>query len=191
MEDDLAAIRQIQAGDERGLLTLMARHKEAVYRFAMRFTGNEADAAGLTEEVFFRVYDKAARFRPTAKVSSWIFAIAANACRDHYRRRRKSRLEEPLHRQDTDDGALAPEEYLAGNELPPSEQAASRERLEEIEAAIRELPDKLKFPFIFCVLEEHSYDACAEVLGTNRKTVETRIYRARQKLRSQLVGLDG
>ena len=61
----------------------------------------------------------------------------------------------------------------------------------EIEAAIHKLPHKLKFPFIYCVLEEHSYDACAEILGRTRETVETRIYRARKRLQQELAELAG
>jgi len=68
----------------------------------------------------------------------------------------------------------------------PEETTRSNESLKAIEAAIQTLPHKLRFPFIFCILEGNSYDACAEVLKTNRKTVETRIYRARKQLREAL-----
>jgi RNA polymerase sigma-70 factor (ECF subfamily) len=58
-----------------------------------------------------------------------------------------------------------------------------------VNAQILKLPDRIKFPFVFCVLEGHSYDECAAVLKTNRKTVETRIYRARKLLREALDGI--
>ncbi len=65
----------------------------------------------------------------------------------------------------------------------------SKESVSSVHAAIFALPHKLKFPFIFCILEENSYDECAEVLNTSRKTVETRIYRARKLLREKLADL--
>ena len=69
----------------------------------------------------------------------------------------------------------------------PAESAVENERFDAMQAAIQSLPEKLQFPFIFCVLESHSHDDAAEVLSTSRKTVESRIYRARKLLQAMLV----
>ena len=90
MDEDLISIQRIQRGDEGGLSDLMLRHKQALFCFAIRYTGNEADAAELTEETFFRVYQNAAKFTPRAKVKTWMFSIAANLSRDFLRRKKKA-----------------------------------------------------------------------------------------------------
>jgi RNA polymerase sigma-70 factor (ECF subfamily) len=65
-------------------------------------------------------------------------------------------------------------------------EVEDREAVRSIEAAIHGLADKLRFPFIYCVLEGNSYEACAAILGCSIKTVDSRIYRARGKLRVAL-----
>lgn len=186
MDEDLPFLELIQVGNDRGLIELMERHKVAVFRFIMRYVGNETDAAELTEETFYRVYLKASKFRPKAKVRTWIFAIAANLSRDHIRRQVKLNKNLSLDARIGQNSDTSTVEVISDSRAGPVEESYSRESFQEIESAIQSLPEKLKFPFIFCVLEGNSYDDCGEVLKVNRKTVETRIYRARQHLRKVL-----
>ena len=186
MEADLKSLEKLRGGDEEGLRELILRHREPLFRFVYRFVRNEADAAELTEETFYKVYKNAKRYRPKAAVGTWIFAIAGNLCRDFLRRNRHRRDELSLNVKSDSRGEGELGETLAASANLPVEEAISRERLELIGEAIQGLPYKLKFPFIFCVLENNSYDRCAEVLQTSRKTVEMRIYRARRLLQEAL-----
>lgn len=186
MDVDLPAIERIQKGDEQGLVVLMERHRESIFRFCYRFVANEADAAELTEETFVRVFQNARKFRPKAKVVTWIFSIAGNLCRDFLRRSKKRRADVSLSSSVAGSENLELLDVVESKERSPDQDAVAGEVLSAIEAAIASLPHALKFPFIFCVLEDHSYDDCAEVLNTNRKTVEMRIYRARKALRQEL-----
>lgn len=186
MDRDLRTIERVQAGDEQGLVVLMERHRESIFRFCFRFALNETDAADLTEETFVRVFQNARKFRPRAKVVTWIFSIAGNLCRDFLRREKKRRNDVSLSSRVPGADSLEFVDVVESKERSPEQDALASEALSAIEAAIASLPYTLKFPFIFCVLEEHSYDDCAEVLNTNRKTVEMRIYRARKTLRGQL-----
>ena len=186
MDTDLQAIERVQSGNERGLVELMERHRESVFRFCYRFVSNEADAAELTEETFVRVYQNARRFRPKAKVVTWIFSIAGNLCRDALRKGKKRLNDVSLSSSVSGTESLELEDVIASKDRSPDENAIASEDLSAIEEAIASLPHALKFPFIFCVLEGNSYDDCADALGTNRKTVEMRIYRARKELQSGL-----
>ncbi len=191
MDTDLRAIERIQQGDEQGLVELMELHRDSVFRFCFRFVSNEADAAELAEETFVRVYQNAHRFRPKAKVVTWMFSIAGNLCRDALRKRKKHRNDISLNSPVSLSEGMELAEKVASKDRSPEENAVTNEALAAIEAAIRSLPHALKFPFIYCVLEGNSYDDCAEALGTNRKTVEMRIYRARKLLRNELAELSG
>lgn len=186
MDRDFWAIRRVKSGDENGLVELMERHRESVFRFCYRFVANETDAADLTEETFVRVFQNAAKFRPRAKVVTWLFSIAGNLCRDFLRRGKKRRNDVSLSSRLPDAENLELADSIESKESTPEQVAIANESLAAIEMAIEELPYKLKMPFIFCVLEGHSYDDCAEVLDTNRKTVEMRIYRARNLLKKEL-----
>lgn len=183
MDEDLPAMQAIQQGRESGLVELMHTYREPVFRLAYRYVHSEADAADLTQATFLKVWQKSSQFRPKGKVKSWLFLIAANLCRDHLRRQK--------YRQRT---ILPPATKVGHEELNtadtprerPSGHLQSEESLQAIQAAVDNLPEKLKFPFVYCVLEDHAYDGCAEILGCNRKTVETRIYRARKLLQASL-----
>ena len=186
MDEDLPFIRLIQDGDESGLVELMTRHKLAVFRFIIRYVGNEADAAELTEETFYRVFMNASRFRPKARVRTWIFTIAANLSRDSIRRRSKFKNQVSLSSKLGESTSIEGLDVIPDSGTGPIEEAYTKESIRAIEEAIHGLPEKLKFPFVFCILENNSYEECAEVLKVSLKTVETRIYRARLKLRKLL-----
>ncbi|EDY84515.1 RNA polymerase sigma factor, sigma-70 family [Verrucomicrobiia bacterium DG1235] len=188
MDTDLQAIERVQAGEEQGLVELMERHRESIFHFCFRFVPNETDAADLTEETFVRVFQNASKFRPRAKVVTWIFSIAGNLCRDFLRRGKKRRNDVSMSSPVPGTDGMEFGDLVESKERSPDQESVASEALSAIEAAIDELPHKLKTPFIFCVLEEHSYDDCAEALNTNRKTVEMRIYRARKALRDALEG---
>lgn len=175
-DPDFQAIRQIQDQDEGGLVDLMSRHREPLFRFIYRFVHNEADAAELTEQTFLRVYQKANRYKPKAKVSTWMYHLAGNLCRDFLRKQKKLTPNQLL-------------EYQATTSQNPESDLQTDESMVIIQNAIAHLPQHLKFPFIYCVLENHSQDDCAEVLKISRKTVETRIYRARKVLQKNLNSL--
>lgn len=187
-EEDLEAIRAIRSGDESGLLALMERYREPVFRFAYRYVGNATDAQTLAEESFAKVFFNASKFKPSGSVKSWIFTIVANHCRDFLRREKRRRATQSLSHPPSDDGP-AIEETLSDSRRNAAETALQEERLQEIQAAIQSLPEKLRFPFVFCVLEERPQEEAAAVLGTSRKTIELRIYRARKILQS-LLGRD-
>ena len=185
MDPDLELIHLIQSGDEPALRELITRHKQAVFHFILRFMGNETDAAELTEETFVKVYFGAPKFKPRAKVKTWIFTIASNLCKDHFRKHKRRQLES-LDTVISDDGKSTLYDQLPSDGQSADEEAATNELDGFLYQQIHSLPEKLKIPFIHCVLEERSHDDCAQILGTTSKTVETRIYRARKKLKAAM-----
>ncbi|MGE9293696.1 MAG: RNA polymerase sigma factor [Puniceicoccales bacterium] len=189
-DDDSQLIQRIAHGDEHALACLMGRYKEPLFRFTYRYLGNESDSSVITEEAFYRVYQNAARYSPRAAVKTWIFSIALNLCRDRLRRQKKHRGNVSLNVPSDDRQGVTPllESIDAGG-ADPHQELQSSDAIRRINIAIQALPEKLRFPFVFCVLEEHAYDECAAILKTSRKTVETRIYRARKWLREKLANL--
>ena len=120
MDEDFSAIRQIQAGQETGLVKLMERYQQPVFRLAFRYSLSDADAADLTQETFIRVWERADQFRPKGSVKSWIFTTAANLCRDRLRRKNhRRRFELPA----PEEGA----EFADTKASAPDTNAVSRE----------------------------------------------------------------
>lgn len=183
---DLQALQLIQQGDENGLVDLMDRHRESLFRFVYRFVHNEADALELTEATFLKVYQQAHRYRSKAKVRTWMFTIAGNLCRDFLRKHRKRKGDISLQASFGSESDFRLEDQTSDNAPSPDQAVSSQEAAHRIEAIIDQLPHKLKLPFVTCILEGHSYDECADIIQSNRKTVETRIYRARKILQQEL-----
>src|SRR3954453_22637982 len=86
-DPDLDLVRALQAGQDEPLEALMGRHRDAIFRFAYRHLLNEEDAEDVAQETFVRAYFSIGRFRPSAKVSTWLYQIALNLCRDRKRSR--------------------------------------------------------------------------------------------------------
>lgn len=173
--DDAAAVAAALAGRQEGFGALMAAHREPVFRMVRGLLGNETDALDLTQEAFVAAFLALHRYDPARPFRGWILRIAVNKCRDWARRRAVRRLftfAAPI------DAATDVVDQRQG----PEAALASRREVAHIHAAIAALPTTLKEPLLLCALEGLSQDEAAAILGVSRKAVETRIYRARQKL---------
>lgn len=184
-DPDLELLRSVAGGDEPALRALIEAHQNRIFHFILRHVPDESDAAEIAADTFVRVHRHAARFEPRGKVSTWIFSIALNLCRDHLRKLARRPRPAGIH-----SGSDDPERDAATwiDRIPdpspgPGEAAATRETLRRTLAAIHRLPAKLREPLILHALEDMPQAECAAILGISRKAVESRIRRAREKLR--------
>ncbi len=185
MDPDLPLVQALQAGDDSALDRLIERHREPLFRFVFRFLRDETAARDVVQETFVRIYFKAAGFQPRSTVKTWFYAIALNLCRDHARVLARRRGDVPL-----DAPATGPQPgfEIADSRPGPSEQAAQSDRFGRLQRAIDRLPHKLKSALILCSLEGVSHQEAAEIFGTTPKTIELRIYHAKEKMRAFLEG---
>jgi len=82
---DRSDMERLAAGQDAALNDLMERHATPVFHFLCRMVGNEDDANDLAQETFVRVFRARASFRAGEKFSTWLFTIAANLARNHFR----------------------------------------------------------------------------------------------------------
>ncbi|MEJ2408199.1 MAG: RNA polymerase sigma factor [Novosphingobium sp.] len=172
---DAALVAQALAGRQAGYSGLLRRHREAVFRLARNHLPDEADALDVTQECFVAAFAALRRYDPARPFRSWLLRIALNKCRDWGRRRAVRAFftfAKPL------DDALA----VADSAPDPESALSASQEMERLRKAIAALPSALKDPLLLCAIEGLSQDEAAQVLGVSRKAVETRIYRARQKL---------
>ena len=164
----------------------MERHSGGLFNFIYRYVLNEQDARDLLQETFIRAYFKRHQFQPRAKVSTWLYRIALNLCRDHARSRstKDGKSTESLVIR-SEDGEER-ERDIAAKSPNPAEIAQTNEALLMLESAIQTLPHDLKAAFILAVLENRSQKECSDLLDITVKAVETRVYRARKLLETKL-----
>ncbi len=182
-EQDRADMQRLAAGHDAALNDLMSRHAGPVYQFLFRMLGNEEDAHDFAQETFTRVYKYRERY-DGGKFTTWLYTIASNLARSEYRRRSRH-PDVSLESGGSDEGTTLGESLKSGD--PEPREAAERdERHRAVRDAVRNLPGELREAIVLCEWEEMSVADAADVLETTKKAVESRLYRARQQLRSSL-----
>jgi len=177
-------MERLVAGHEAALNDLMARHASPVFQFLYRMVGNEDDANDLAQETFVRVFRSRTTFRTSDKFSTWLYTIAANLARNHFRWRAR-------HPNVSLETATGESNQTLGSTLPantpaPSEQTLAAERAAAVRAAVGKLPEDLREVIVLCEWEERRIAEAAAILETTPKAVESRLYRARGMLRERL-----
>ena len=181
---DRVDMERLLAGHDAALNDLMARHASPIFQFLCRMVGNEDDANDLAQETFVRVFRSRTTFRTSEKFSTWLYTIAANLARNHFRWR--TRHPNVSLEAETGESEQPLGSTLSANAPAPKEQALASERAAAVRAAVGKLPEELREAIVLCEWEERSLAEAAAILETTPKAVESRRYRARQMLRERL-----
>lgn len=181
---DQADMARLKSGHDPALNALMDRHAAALFGFLSRWVGDEDAANDLSQEAFVRVYQKRASFQEGLRFSTWLFTIAANLARNHLRARGR-RAEVPLDFGSGDEPGIS-ERPIPEAGLSPDQQAVRGEQQVAVRQAVSELPEDLREAVVLCELEDRSVAEAATILQTTVKAVESRLYRARGRLRERL-----
>ena len=172
--DDSTLMARLAAGNLQALGILYERHAGFVYRVAYRFLGNEEDARDITQSVFVTILQSARRYRPEARLTSWIYRIVVNRCfnqRSKASRRLRRFPGDRVVEQMPDDQKNQPDQLL--------DLARQKARLL---AAISRLPRRQRMALILSRFEGQSYEQIAASLGCTKSSVESLLFRARRAL---------
>lgn len=156
---------------------------DRLHAAALRLARNRADADDLVQDTMLRAWRALATFRRGTRFHSWVFRILHNA---FLNRRRHEGLAPEARDPDTLDPAErdAPvPEIRTMAELPA---LADRHFDDRVKAAVDDLPEVYRVPFVLFVLGGQSYDEIARALGVPEGTVMSRLHRARARLRDRL-----
>jgi RNA polymerase sigma-70 factor (ECF subfamily) len=167
---DEMLIARIAAGDRLAMQTLFARHRTAVYRWLLRFVGNEAAAEDLLSDVFLDVWRQADRFQGRSSVSTWLLAIARFKALSARRVRKDAELDETI------------EATVADPADNPEVVLEKKNREELVRAALNNLSPEHKEVIDLVYYHEKSVDECAQIIGVPPGTVKTRMFYARKKV---------
>jgi RNA polymerase sigma-70 factor (ECF subfamily) len=176
-DGELAALAL--AGRQPAYGELMRRHRDFVYRLVRGQIGDADAALDVTQASFIAAFAALGRYDPARPFHVWVARIAINKCHDWARRRAVRRFFAfalPIEAAAT----------TADDTVPADDQLAVTQELDRTMAAITALPARLKEALVLVAIEGMAQAEAAEILGVSAKTIETRIYRARARLKEML-----
>jgi len=177
---DEELLRRIAGADQDAVRTLYQRHGRLVYSLAMRVLGNVTAAEEVTQDVFVRVWEKAASYDPSkARVGTWLARIARNRAIDVLR---SAAMRSSRAQANWDDMTDAPDMTAAD----PGKGVIDSQRRDEVRAAVGSLPADQRRALMLAFFHGLTHEQISRALGTPLGTVKTRIRDAMRKLRAGL-----
>lgn len=182
-QPDGALIAQATLGQRQAFDVLMRRHEPRMTNIARRTMGNNADAEDAVQEAMAAAWFKLGQFDQSLSFVPWVTRIVLNKCRDQLRKRKVMRL--------FDFGSDNELEQVATDSPDQHESAEAAQALKFVQNEISNLPTRLREALVLVTFDGQSQAEAATILGTTEKAIETRIYRARNRLREKLEKFEG
>ena len=158
------------------------RYQDMVFATAVRLLGNPADAEDVAQTVFLRAFQRFDTIGPGPDAAGWLKAVTTNACLNHLSRyRARWRFFSELGEAAREDVAA-----LVSDDSSPVLAMERADQREELERALRLLPDHQRVPIVLFHFENASYQDIAAVLGVSLGKVKTDIHRGRETLKTLL-----
>ena len=174
---DRAAIERYRHGDREAFAELVIRYQRPIYNAAFWILRRAEDANDVTQDVFLKVAERLDEYDAQHKFFSWIYRIAVNEALNLLRRNgREEALGDDVDLPDTE--RHGPERMVADAEL------ASR-----IRSALMRMSVNDRVVLTLRHFSECSYEEIGQILGVDDKTVKSRLFEARQRLRALLSDL--
>ena len=175
---DQELMRIVQAGDYSPASEIYDRYSGRIYNFAFRFLKNAEAAEDAVQEVFVKMLKHANQFHGDAKLSTWLFSITANWCRDFLRKADNKP-------KDSDDVLIT---LPASAEYSPDRTLEQRENEQRVRKALGALTPEQREAILLSRYQGLSYAEIAQISGCSEGAVKTRVFRAMETLKKALTG---
>ena len=178
-KSDSEVIREYLDGDTKAFNILIDRYQYAVYGMCYHFTQNFADAKDLTQETFIQAFTKLHQLRNPEKFSSWLRQITMNVCRIWRRDQKrypKVSIEKVGEENLIDKQSLSPQRTIEINELRAG-----------VQRAISSLSEKNRLALTLYYIDGLSYEEIGTFLDIPKTTIKSRLYKARKKLKKEVL----
>ena len=184
-EVEARLVKRLVARDPRAFSTLVRAYERRIFALILRMIGNRAEAEDLAQEVFVQVFKSVSSFRGESKLSTWIYRIAINLCKN------RSKYLKVRHAGEQDE-LEAVQEYVPLGQTRsanvaavdrPDEMVAGKQVERIVKQAIHELEPTFRECLVLRDVEELSYEEIGAITGLPEGTVKSRIHRARAQLK--------
>ncbi len=165
-------------GSESAFAALVDRYKDRLFRLLGRYCRDAIECEDLAQDVFLKVFRKLHTFNHESQFYTWLYRIAVNAATDHLSRASHRRL-----RLVDDDAVL---DRGSGDDENPANPLMTAELATATRAIVDSLPEKFRTILVLREFENLSYTEIAQVLQIQLGTVESRLFRARQRFKEAI-----
>ena len=175
-------IRAAQKGSEEAFAALVEKYRIKMFNLAYSIIRDPDLADDLAQDVFIKAYVSLPKFKHQSGFGTWLYRIAVNASMDHLRKERKFKTAVCK--------ARTSEQTVQDDEIVKQEIEEEREeRRKLLYQALRSLPEKHQVILTLRDIQGLPYREIADMLDISPGTVDSRLHRARQKLRKRLIFL--
>jgi RNA polymerase sigma-70 factor (ECF subfamily) len=190
---EAAFIRRLVARDEAAFTELVQLYERRVFALVFRMLGNRHEAEEITQEVFVQVFRAIHRFRGEAKLSTWLYRVGVNLCKNRikYHARRGSMTHQDYDAIAEASSGGAAEGVSVGTVERPDELVEGIQLEAIVKRALAQLEPDFRELVVLRDVEDLTYEEIAEVTGLRRGTVKSRIHRGRQQLRQRVEHMVG
>ena len=183
---DDVLLRRAAKGDEEAFTLLYRRHQAAIYRYALRMTGNTWAAEEILQDVFMTLVRDPKKYDASrGTLGAFLYGVARNRVMKYLERLPR---EIPLEEKNEDGSGSG---IVLLDASTPAIWAEKRERTRQVRAAVLDLPAEFREAVILCELEEMSYEEAAQMAGCPIGTIRSRLHRGRALLMAKLEMLRG
>src|SRR5216684_4973341 len=178
---DDVLLRRAAKGDEEAFTLLYRRHQAALYRFALRMTGNTWAAEEILQDVFMTLVRDPKKYDAArGTLGAFLYGVARNRVMKYLERLPQ---EIPLEEKNEDGSGSG---IVLQDASTPAIWAEKRERMRQVRAAVLDLPAEFREAVVLCELEELSYEEAAQMAGCPVGTIRSRLHRGRALLMAKL-----
>lgn len=179
-------IGSMTAEQEKTFSAAFTRERSRLRNFIRKRVADEGDAEDILQEVFYELIRSYRMMQPVEQVGAWLFRVARNRITDLFRRNRSEAGPDPQAQLPDEDDLPRLEELLPAADAGPEAAYARRVLLDELDAALAELPEAQREVFVAHEIEGRSFKELAAATGLSVNTLLARKHYATQHLRSRL-----
>jgi RNA polymerase sigma-70 factor (ECF subfamily) len=169
---DPELVERMRAGDPEALRQVVERYQDRIFGLLYGIVRDRHEVEDVAQEVFLKVFTRIDAFDGRSRFYTWLYRVAANTAKDHV----KKRARRPAVALDEDAG-------LEAGGRGPVESAERSEARRRVRESIAKLPVRYREVLALRELDGLSYNEIAEVLKVSIGTVESRLHRARTRLK--------
>ena len=178
--NDAQLIQRVLQGDQDAFSPLVEKYQKGVHALVWRKIGDFHIAQEITQDAFFRAYQKLGTLKNHNQFAGWLYVIAAHLCADWFRKNPPP--EQSLEVTDMSEvNEVSYSRYVAEKQAAEADEA----RREVVKKLLQKLPESERTVMTLYYLGEMTIKAISEFLGVSPNTVKSRLSRARNRLKKE------